>query len=115
MKVIIAGGRKFNDYEMLRSKCDFILSNQKHIEVVSGAAEGADKLGEKYAREKGFEIKRFQADWSKGKSAGYKRNKQMAEYADALICFWDGESKGSKHMIDLATESNLKVKVIIYK
>jgi hypothetical protein len=115
MKVIIAGGRGFNDYETLKGFCDNALSNQEEVEIVSGTANGADKLGERYAHENGYTIKMFPADWDKyGKSAGYKRNAQMAEYADALIAFWDTKSKGTKHMIDLAKRANLKIKIFRY-
>lgn len=79
MKVIIAGGRNFNDYEKLCQFCDKALSKQTEIEIVSGTANGADKLGEKYANDNGYPIKQFPADWDKyGKSAGYKRNAQIA-------------------------------------
>ena len=114
MKVIIAGSRDFNDYEMLCRVCNHMLSQQLNVEIVSGAARGADLLGEKYAQEKGFSIKQFKPDWSIGKSAGFLRNKEMAEFADALICFWDKKSKGTKHMIDLATQNNLKIKVQLF-
>jgi len=114
MKVIIAGGRNFRNYEQLCKVCDNILKDQTNIEIVSGAYyKGADKLGEKYATEKGFPIKQFPADWKKfGRAAGPKRNEQMANYADALIAFWDGKSRGTKHMIDLAKKEYLKVKLI---
>ena len=116
MKVIIAGGRNFRDYDKLRESCDNILVNQKEVEIVSGTAAGADTLGERYAQEKGYEVKKFPAQWDLyGKSAGYKRNQQMAEYADGLIAFWDGNSKGTKHMIDTATNKGLSVRVIEYK
>jgi len=114
MKIIIAGGRTFDDYNLLVEKCDNILSNQLDIEIVSGTANGADKLGERYAKEKGYQIKKFPANWSLGKSAGYKRNEEMAVYADALIAFWDESSKGTKHMIDLAMKHGLKVRIIKY-
>lgn len=113
MKVIIAGGRTFDDYALLCSKCDKILRQQTEIEIVSGNAIGADKLGERYAAERGYHVTQFPADWDKhGKSAGYLRNADMAEYADALIAFWDGKSKGTKHMIDLAEKNRLLVRVI---
>lgn len=116
MKVIIAGGRKFNDYSLLSSVCDYMLQNQHYIEIISGTAKGADKLGEKYAEERGYKIIPFPADWQLyGKAAGYKRNQLMAQNADALICFWDGVSKGSKHMIDLAEKEGLKVKIVMYE
>ena len=116
MKVIIAGGREFNDYESLSKYCDFVLSNLKEdIEVVSGECRGADKLGEKYAKERGYDVKPFPADWDKyKKAAGHIRNEEMAKYADALIAFWDGESKGTKGMIDLATKYGLKVKIKLW-
>ena len=115
MKVIIAGGRKFDDYKILKREVLFIMDNLDISEIVSGVANGADKLGERFANEFGIPIKRFPANWQKlGRSAGYKRNAEMAAYADALIAFWDGKSKGTKHMIDLAKNKNLKVTVITY-
>lgn len=111
MKVIVAGSRDFNDYDTLKKVCDFMLSRQDEVEIVSGTASGADQLGERYAREMGYSIKQFPADWSKGKSAGYLRNQDMANYSDALIAFWDGKSKGTEHMINLAKKHNLKVKI----
>lgn len=115
-KVIIAGGRDFNDYDLLMKKVNSLLRNQyEGIEVVSGGARGADSLGERYAVDSDMSIKEFPADWDKyGKSAGYRRNVDMAEYADALIAFWDGKSKGTKHMIDIATKKGLKVRVVYY-
>ena len=103
MRVIIAGGRDFNNYPLLFEKCNNILISQTNIEIVSGCAKGADVLGEKYAKEHNYPIKQFPANWDKfGKSAGYKRNEEMANYANALIAFWDKRSIGTKHMIDLA-------------
>lgn len=115
MKVIIAGGRLFNDYNLLCQKCDDILSSHSDIEIVSGTANGADKLGERYATDRSYPITKFPADWNcYGKSAGYRRNSDMAKYSDMLIAFWDGKSKGTEHMINLAKTNNLVVNVIIY-
>ena len=114
MKIIIAGSRDFDDYKKLRKYCDFYLQSQTDIEIVSGTAKGADQLGEKYAKEKGYPVKQFPADWSKGKSAGYVRNEEMAKYADALIAFWNGLSKGTGHMIDLAKKYKLKIRICNY-
>ncbi len=115
IKVIIAGGRDLDDYLRLCNVCDKILKNYSNIEIVSGACKGADQLGERYAAARNFSIKQFPADWKRyGKSAGYKRNAEMAAYADALIAFWDGKSKGTKHMIELATQANLNIKVIYF-
>jgi len=116
MKVIIAGGRDFPYYDRLVAFCDRILELTKaDIEIVSGLAAGADTMGERYAISKGYKIAKFAADWEKyGRAAGYKRNKQMAEYADCLIAFWDSKSKGTKHMIDLAKEYGLNIRICYY-
>lgn len=118
-KVIIAGTRDFADYELLREKCDAILSNRRqnsNIVIVSGTARGADRLGERYARERGYQILRFPADWDRdGNSAGPIRNAKMADNANALIAFWDGHSRGTKNMIDTAASKGLMVRTINFK
>lgn len=115
MRVIIAGGRDFNDYNKMVESCDEILGNNKDISIVSGMANGADRLGERYAKERGHVTMYFPAQWNLyGKSAGHKRNVQMAENADMLIAFWDGKSKGTEHMIKTAKKLNLIVNVISY-
>lgn len=118
-RVIIAGTRSFNDYELLRDSCNNLLSEKQRthtVVVISGTARGADQMGERYARERGFQLRRFPADWEQyGKSAGHIRNAKMADNADALIAFWDGESKGTKNMIDNARRKGLAVRVIQYQ
>ena len=115
-KVIIAGTRSFQDYALLQSYADYMLSRTTDaIEIVSGGARGADALGERYAKERGYRLKIFPADWERyGKAAGYRRNAEMADYADALIAFWDGKSRGTMHMINLAKQRKLKVAVKIF-
>lgn len=113
--VIIAGGRDFNDYELLKRKCDFFLKNKENIIIISGTARGADSLGEKYAEERGYYVMRFIPNWEKdGKSAGFKRNAEMLKSADAVICFWDGKSKGTKHMIDITREKEIPLRIVKY-
>ena len=132
IKVIIAGGRDFKDYEHLCKVCDYQLKNQTDVEIVSGKAPGADTLGERYAKERGYEIKEFPAkwgdikdrpDWQIGinkfgkkywKLAGLNRNEVMATYSDALIAFWDGESSGTGTMIEFAEKQGLKIKTQNY-
>ena len=114
MKVIIAGGRDFDNYNLLREVCIRELGNLD-IEIVCGGARGADRLGEVFAIEMGYPITYFKADWkTNGRSAGPIRNKQMAEYADTLFAFWDGKSRGTKNMIDLAKKKNLHVIIVGY-
>ena len=125
-RIIIAGSRSFNDYIKLKAAmydtiCDLKKSNgeELNIKIISGTARGADKLGEKYANEYGYEVVRFPADWDRlGKRAGYVRNAEMAKYAvsdgsiGVLVACWDGASKGTKHMIDLANKYGLEVLIV---
>lgn len=115
IRVIVAGGRCFKDYNLLKNKLDIILKNFKEVTIVSGCAKGADSLGEQYAKEKGYNIIRVHADWNKhGKSAGYVRNEEMASISDACVCFWDGKSKGTENMIKISKKFELKLRVINY-
>jgi len=114
-KVIVAGGRDFNNYQLLKKTLDKLLSLKSDVEIVSGMSSGADSLAVKYAKETGRTIAKFPAKWkTDGNSAGFKRNKVMALYANACVCFWDGQSKGTAHMILIARNYNLEVRVIRY-
>ena len=114
-KVIVAGGRDFSDYNLLSTTLHYLLSQKSNVEIVSGMARGADSLGLRYAEENHIRVKKFPANWDRyGNSAGYKRNVQMAEYADACVCFWDGNSKGTADMIRLARVFKLQIRVIKY-
>lgn len=118
MKVIVAGSRDFTDYSLVKSTLDALRESMPdtEIEIVHGDARGADKLGERYAKEHGLKFSAHPADWDRhGRSAGYRRNEDMAKISQALVAFWDGLSKGTKHMIDLAKQYKLKVKVVLYK
>ncbi len=119
-KIIIAGSRKFTQYEVLEQVVDTILFSELEIntepcEIISGGANGADQLGEQYAQRHLLSLEVIKANWKKyGKSAGYKRNEEMAKKANILIAFWDGSSKGTGHMIDLALKYKLNVFVYNY-
>lgn len=114
-KVIVAGSRDFDDYPLLCWKLDRLLAQKMgDVEIVCGKARGADSLGEQYAKERGIPVRYFPADWrTLGQSAGYQRNTQMAQYADALVAFWDGRNKGTKHMIDTAQRFKLDIRVVL--
>lgn len=109
MKVIIAGSRTIEDYDVVKEAVKE--SGFEITEVVSGVCKGVDFLGERYAKENHIPIKRFYAVWSKGKMAGPLRNSQMVEYADALIAVWDGESRGTKDVTEKAKHKGLKVHI----
>lgn len=116
-RVIIAGGRDFADYELLSKTMDEYLSEiTDDISIVCGQARGADTLGEQYAKEHGYNVQYFPAEWKRYcKAAGYIRNTEMAKNADALVAFWDGASLGTKHMIATAERLHLDVKVVTYR
>ena len=114
--MIIAGGRDFQDYSLLQRSMDVYLSDvHDEILIISGRAKGADSLGERYADERGYAVKAYPADWHQyGKAAGFIRNEEMAKNADALIAFWNGQSRGTEHMIKMAQKYSLKNIVVIY-
>ena len=113
MKLAVIGSRTFNDYNRLKSILDKI-HNFKYIElIISGGANGADLLGEKWAKENHIKTLVFKPDWDKfGKSAGYKRNIEIVNSSDTVIAFWDGVSKGTQHSINIAKEQNKKCYII---
>lgn len=110
MRTIIAGSRGRTNMLELRAALE--ACGWKPTVVISGTAQGADKLGELWADAAGIPCERFPANWDlHGKSAGYKRNMLMAENAEALIALWDGTSKGTHHMIQIANNKGLRVYV----
>lgn len=119
-KLIVAGARTVNEYSGVTSAVDVVVSQlvaeEYEVEIVSGHALGVDQYGERYAQDNDLDLVIMPANWKRyGKSAGYKRNKKMAEYADGLVAIKHKNSKGTQHMIDLATGANLKVWVFEFK
>ena len=118
-RIIIAGGRDFDDYDRLCAFMDqYCLDSgfgPDNTDFISGAARGADSMGKQWALSRGYKVQLHPADWNlHGKSAGYIRNKQMADEATALVAFWDGSSKGTGNMIWVATKVGLKVHIERY-
>lgn len=104
IKLIVAGGRDFNDKQRMSEILDAWVANygRTGFSVVSGMARGADLLAWEYCRRNRVKCYEFPADWGQhGKAAGHIRNAEMARFADILIAFWDGESKGTKNMIQV--------------
>ena len=115
-KIIIAGSRVIPHRDVvwddLMWRLGYYVSEE--IEIVCGMARGADTIGLDFGKHFGLTITEFPADWdTHGRSAGYIRNKEMSEYADELIAYWDGKSNGTKNMIDLMTAAR-KTTTIIY-
>lgn len=112
IKVIVAGSRTFRNYMILRDELDELLAKLDDPIIVSGGAEGADKLGEQYAFENWLEKRVFHYPKGEGKSGGPIRNAEMAKYADCLIAFWDGRSPGTRDMIETAKAQGLQVRIV---
>lgn len=125
--LLVAGSRTFNDFQMLCQVLDYELSTQvskgKTIVIVEGKANGADNLAGRYAKERGYKLVEMPAHWDKfGKSAGYRRNEAMhLEIASptgdnnrGCICFWDGQSRGTRHNFMVAEDYNNPIKVVNY-
>lgn len=110
MKVIIAGSRDI----LSRLTKPFVISlidqavedsGWEVSEVVSGCARGVDRIGEEWAEANLIPVRRFPAQWQEfGRRAGMIRNHKMAEYADGLIAVWDGESPGTRNMVNVMAE-----------
>lgn len=119
IKIIVAGGRDFSNYDTvdkeLSKLIDFYSLFGSGTILVSGAATGADKLGEYYALINDLRVRRFLPAWDQhSKAAGPIRNKEMAEYADVLLAFWDGSSPGTKSMIKEAHKRGLHTIIVKY-
>lgn len=134
-RIIVAGGRHYDSRETVwRFLSHYTLGIPRHdIEIVSGLAQGPDTFGKEWAEQVvGCPVAEFPADWVNieapgavvrkrrdGKLynviAGHWRNQQMADYATHLVAFWDGESTGTKDMIDRAEKAGLVVRIVNYK
>ena len=115
-RLVVAGCRDFHDYAVASREIQRYLQRLDEdysVIIVSGCANGADRLGERYAMEHNLAIERYPADWYQyGKSAGPRRNAQMAKAADAVLVFWDGQSRGTKNMIENANKENKPCTII---
>jgi len=117
-KLIVAGGRDFNNYELLRRALFAIADVEladREVSIVSGMARGADALGVRFARENNVKLHEFPADWDRhGKCAGFIRNHAMGDVADGLLAFWDGQSKGTNDMIQYMQSKSKLVNIVNY-
>ena len=120
IKLIIAGGRDFTNSSAVAKQIGLIVKREglkgpDQITVISGCARGADTVGAQVARKNNITVIEYPAQWDTyGKSAGYRRNEQMAKAATHLLAFWDGNSRGTAHMIEYARKCGLDVTVSHY-
>ena len=118
IKLLIAGSRDFDDYEKLSHIVTGIIRNldRNNILIIEGGARGTDKLARRYAEEHSLPYRTYEANWDEyGKSAGYRRNQDMGAVATHAILFWDGLSKGTKHMLDIIEQKMIPYRLIRIK
>lgn len=115
MITIIAGSRNIKDYNLVKKAIKN--SGFEITKIISGGADGVDKLAIRYALENGISFEVFpvtKEDWKNyGRKAGVMRNLAMAQRSETLVAIWDSKSKGTKDMI-LKAMSN-KLQFFIYK
>jgi hypothetical protein len=118
MRIIIAGSRTFDDIDLLFQTMDELVHKQKlkQVVILSGHANGADIFGEEWAWKRGHSYEVYRPNWDKfGNAAGPIRNTEMVSKADAIVAFWDGESRGTADVLRKARKAKLKVKVVRFK
>lgn len=118
IKLIIAGGRDFTDRQRMYGELFHLYQEGKlpeDFELVCGMARGADLTAYDLLKN-ATKVHKFYADWNGpyGKGAGFARNRDMARFADILVAFWDGESRGTKHMIETMQGLQKPVHIISY-
>ena len=115
---LVVGSRSFTDYKLFSEKMDIAIQKTLgNIYIITGGADGTDSMAERYAKERGYYLYVINADWSRGKSAGYVRNEEMHRFISqhenrGCIAFWDGESKGTQHSFELAKKYNNQLRVV---
>jgi len=117
-RIVIAGCRDYTDYDEAKKFLETSVINQENETawiLLTGKCRGADRLGERFARENGWEIEEYPAAWEKyGRAAGPIRNREMIDACDVVVCFWDGKSKGTASLIAYARKAQkpLNIKII---
>lgn len=125
-KLLVCGSRTIRDTTYIKGPTQWAknqidaywyynLACYDELIMIEGAAKGIDTIAKEYAQENDWKVEEYPAEWDKyGKSAGYIRNELMVKAADEVLILWDGESKGTKHDIDLCEKYNKPYKVLIY-
>lgn len=118
--IIVCGSRDFDDFELLSKVLDAELQKHTNPQIISGGTRGADRLAILYGNRTRTPLHIFFADWdAHGKAAGFIRNAKMLDFATSegnasVIAFWDGKSRGTEHMINIAMKKNVPVRIITF-
>lgn len=108
----VVGGRDFKDYKLMETTLDGFIQSGIDYVIVSGGAKGADKLAEKYAEKKGYDMIIYTPKWSQGKMAGPLRNQKIVDKSDEIVAFWDGKTPGTKSTIQIARKCEKPVHIV---
>lgn len=111
MKVAIVGSRDYPALHIVRSYVAKLKVHEPRAVVISGNARGVDAAAQDEALKLAMRVYIIPADWSLGRGAGYARNVEIVEEADVVVAFWDGQSRGTQHDIDLAKKHNKRLRV----
>lgn len=113
INLAVVGSRTFRNYVQMKRELDKIRKSLRVSVIISGGAYGADKLGERYAKENNIPLIVLLPDWKKGgRGAGLARNSDIVDRADFVIAFWDGKSTGTLDTINKTKKTSKKLKVI---
>jgi hypothetical protein len=120
MNIGVVGSRSFHDYDELKKILDSEIKHarlykpDRKVRIVSGGARGADTLARRYAYSReDVEYTEHRPDWKKyGRKAGIVRNFEVIKNSGRIIAFWNGKSKGTKHVITAARQIGKHVKVV---
>jgi len=115
MKIAVVGSREFKDIVLLRTILCKAFS-ERRADFVSGGARGVDTEASNFLKSWNPAIKQviFKPEWDKyGKRAGFLRNELIINEADKIIAFWDGQSRGTKHSIDLAIKASKPIDIYV--
>lgn len=110
MKILVCGGRDYDDYDRLEDELNLLWRVHGDFTVISGMARGADSLAVRYAEDYDCPLEKFPADWdTHGRSAGYIRNQQMLDEGkpDLVVAFPGG--RGTENMIKIARKAGVEV------
>lgn len=118
MYLLVVGSRSFGDYGMMCEKLDMFLANYRKVVIVSGGANGADSLAERYASERKYQFIKFPAMWNElGNRAGFVRNEVMHQFISqfphrGVVAFWNGRSKGTAHSFELSKKYSNPLRLV---
>lgn len=117
-RLLVCGSRTITDKNWIYSQIESYwyehLACYSDPIMIEGAARGVDLIAKSYAVENNWGIEEYPADWSIGKQAGILRNIKMYKNTDEVLVLWDGNSRGTKHTIELCEKGNKPYTIIIY-